>query len=97
MANKIPNPSKPDELLFNYLNTALTDSGIEDNLLRIPKNEQFEGHDHDPTLTKVVDRRWYERNKHIYPASLWKEFEQSGDFVKKAQARKDTQGNSFFY
>ena len=22
-------------------------------------------------MTKVVDRRWYGRNKHIFPASVW--------------------------
>ena len=29
----------------------------------------------DPTMTKVVDRRWYERNKHIFPASMWETFD----------------------
>ena len=24
---------------------------------------------------KVVNRRWYEKNKHVYPASKWEVFE----------------------
>jgi protein FAM50 len=42
-----------------------------------------------------VDRRWYERNKHIFPASVWEEYTPEKDFTK-AQ-RKDTEGNSFFF
>ena len=55
-------------------------------------NEELEGKDMDPSLTKVVDRRWYEKNKHIFPASLWKEYEAGAGFeactVKKRCARK---------
>ena len=29
----------------------------------------------DSHAGKVVERRWYERNKHIYPASKWKVFD----------------------
>jgi protein FAM50 len=42
-----------------------------------------------------VDRRWYERNKHIYPASSWQEFDPEIDYVN--QIRRDARGNSFFY
>lgn len=45
--------------------------------------------------TKVVDRRWYERNKHIYPASTWQDFDPEMDYAK--QIRKDGGGNTFFY
>jgi protein FAM50 len=38
--------------------------------LQLP-DEELEGFSDDPTLTKVVDRRWFEKNKHIYPPSLW--------------------------
>ncbi|KAM0249661.1 hypothetical protein ACHAQJ_008958 [Trichoderma viride] len=55
----------------------------------------LEGFDEDPTLTKVVDRRWYERHKHIYPASTWQEFDPEMDY--SSQIRKDTGGNTFFF
>ncbi|KAK0637678.1 Protein FAM50A [Lasiodiplodia hormozganensis] len=55
----------------------------------------LEGYNDDPTLTKVVDRRWYERNKHIFPASIWEEFDPNKDYSKGV--RKDAQGNSFFF
>lgn len=55
----------------------------------------LEGAGDDPTITKVVDRRWYERNRHIYPASLWQEFEPEKDYVK--EIRRDLGGNAFFY
>ncbi|EHK49144.1 uncharacterized protein TrAtP1_000254 [Trichoderma atroviride] len=55
----------------------------------------LEGFGEDPTLTKVVDRRWYERHKHIYPASTWQEFDPEVDY--SSQIRKDTGGNTFFF
>lgn len=55
----------------------------------------LEGAGDDPGLTKVVDRRWYERNKHIYPASLWQEFDPEQDYVH--QVRRDQGGNAFFF
>ncbi|CAK7266622.1 hypothetical protein SEPCBS57363_002183 [Sporothrix epigloea] len=55
----------------------------------------LEGASDDPSLTKVVDRRWYERNKHIYPASLWQEFDPEEDYVH--QVRRDQGGNAFFF
>ena len=55
----------------------------------------LEGADEDPLETKVVDRRWYKRNKHIYPASTWQEFDPETDYV--GQVRKDVGGNTFFY
>ncbi|TKA80932.1 hypothetical protein B0A49_00945 [Cryomyces minteri] len=56
---------------------------------------ELEGYHDDATLTKVVDRRWYERNKHIYPASIWEEFDPGKDYSKGI--RKDTEGNAFFF
>jgi protein FAM50 len=58
-------------------------------------DEELEGYDDDPTITKVVDRRWYERNKHIFPASVWEEYHPEKNF-SKAQ-RKDAEGNAFFF
>jgi len=55
----------------------------------------LEGANEDPTFTKVVDRRWYERNKHIYPASMWQEFDPEKDYT--SEVRRDTGGNTFFF
>lgn len=71
----------------NPLSSANKDSLVDINTL--------EGADDDPTLTKVVDRRWYERNKHIYPASMWQEFDPEKDYL--SEVRKDTGGNTFFF
>ncbi|KAK8166577.1 XAP5, circadian clock regulator-domain-containing protein [Phyllosticta citrichinensis] len=59
------------------------------------EDTSLEGFDDDPTLTKVVDRRWYERNKHIYPASIWEEYDPNKDY--SSSIRKDQEGNSFFF
>jgi len=56
---------------------------------------QLEGASDDPTFTKVVDRRWYQRNKHIYPASVWQEFDPEKDYSK--EIRRDPGGNAFFF
>jgi len=95
----VPDPTRPDHPLFDYANTATSKKSSEETpLLRAPKLEDLEGKDHDPGLTKVVDRRWYERNKHIYPASLWKEFEIGKGFEEKmAKSRRDAEGNAFFF
>ena len=58
-------------------------------------DEDLEGFNDDPLLTKVVDRRWYERNKHIFPASVWEEFDPAKDYT--TAIRKDMQGNAFFF
>jgi len=55
----------------------------------------LEGYNDDPELTRVVDRRWYERNKHIFPASTWEEFELNRDY--SSGVKKDRQGNAFFF
>ncbi|KAH7035778.1 XAP5, circadian clock regulator-domain-containing protein [Microdochium trichocladiopsis] len=55
----------------------------------------LEGASDDPSWTKVVDRRWYERNKHIYPASTWREFDPEKDY--RQEIRRDLGGNTFFY
>ncbi|KAL6891654.1 XAP5, circadian clock regulator domain-containing protein [Trichoderma longibrachiatum] len=62
---------------------------------RQPDISTLEGYNEDPTLTKVVDRRWYERHKHIFPASTWQEFDPEMDY--STQIRKDNGGNTFFF
>lgn len=55
----------------------------------------LEGANDDPTQTKVVDRRWYERHKHIYPASTWQDFDPEKDYT--SEVRRDGGGNTLFY
>ncbi|KAI4124731.1 MAG: hypothetical protein LQ338_004649 [Usnochroma carphineum] len=60
-----------------------------------PSDANLEGANDDPNFTKVVDRRWYERNKHIFPASVWEEFDPTKDYSKGM--RRDAEGNAFFF
>jgi protein FAM50 len=55
----------------------------------------LEGFGSDPNSTKVVDRRWYEKNKHIFPASTWEDFDPTKDYT--SYVRKDVNGNAFFF
>lgn len=61
----------------------------------LPDIRSLEGASDDPTFTKVVDRRWYQRNKHIYPASVWQEFDPDKDY--QTEIRRDPGGNAFFF
>ncbi|KAM7184850.1 putative DUF890 domain containing protein [Rhypophila sp. PSN 637] len=61
----------------------------------LPDIRSLEGASDDPTFTKVVDRRWYQRNKHIYPASVWQEFDPEKDY--QSEIRRDPGGNAFFF
>jgi protein FAM50 len=79
--------------LFDY--AATVQAGAEESLIRVPGKEKLEGHDHDPDFTKVVDRRWYEKNKHIYPASTWKEYK-AGE-MDSSGGKTDLEGNAFFF
>lgn len=58
-------------------------------------DDLLEGYSDDPTATKVVGRKWYERNKHIFPASVWQEYDPDKDY--SYNVRKDGQGNVFFF
>lgn len=60
----------------------------------IPDSE-LEGFDRDPSLLRVVDRRWYEKNKHIYPMSVWEDFDPAKDYSNGG--KKDREGNAFFF
>lgn len=56
---------------------------------------QLEGADHDPNWVKVVDRQWYEKHKHVYPASIWQDYHPGLDY--STGVRRDPDGNSYFY
>lgn len=58
-------------------------------------NEEPEVGTEDPALTKVVDRRWYERNKHIFPASVWSNYDPNVNY--KGMIRRDREQNSYFF
>ncbi|KAK9238862.1 XAP5, circadian clock regulator-domain-containing protein [Lipomyces kononenkoae] len=50
----------------------------------------FEHPDEDIKRTKVVHRNWYEKNKHIFPASIWREFDPEVDYT--TLVLRDSQG-----
>jgi protein FAM50 len=58
-------------------------------------DSELEGFGDDPGLTRVVDRRWYERNKHVFPASTWEEYDPNKDY--STAIRKDALGNAMFF
>lgn len=90
-----PKPRSDDEVdLTNYDPLSKPSKKEKEKTVGLPE-EELEGYDDDPTITKVVDRRWYERNKHIFPASVWEEFDPTKEYSKAN--RKDTEGNSFFF
>ncbi|KAF9893262.1 hypothetical protein FE257_011692 [Aspergillus nanangensis] len=98
IANRVPSYSQTGGLLFDYSNKPAPAAPATDDPLSRSRDEQLEGADNDPILTKVVDRRWYERNKHIFPASLWREYEPGEEFEEKMRSNKrDASGNSFFF
>ena len=82
------------EVEFNPI-TVPGKSAQNNNVQQLPADDHLEGSQDDPIYTKVVDRRWYERNKHIFPASTWEDFDPGKDYSNAV--RKDTQGNSFFF
>lgn len=88
----IPETPSDNSNLSSALSTAA--SRAQAKAQQIP-DSALEGYNDDPELTRVVDRRWYERNKHIYPASTWEEFELNRDY--SSSVKKDRQGNAFFF
>ncbi|KAJ5760354.1 hypothetical protein N7520_007510 [Penicillium odoratum] len=97
IANRVPSFSKTGGLLFDYTNKPPPERSNDESLYR-PNDHPLEGADKDSAETKVVDRRWYEKNKHIYPASLWNEYEPGKEFEEKmSSTRRDAQGNTFFF
>ncbi len=87
----------PPKAAADDSNNKEASKGLSKPSTRVPLTDlsTLEGADDDPIETKVVDRRWYERNKHIYPASTWQEFDAEMDY--SSQIRKDMGGNTFFY
>jgi protein FAM50 len=71
------------------------ESASSDVLSRPADIHTLEGAADDPTFTKVVDRRWYQRNKHIYPASVWQDFDPEKNY--QSEIRRDLGGNTFFF
>ncbi|KAE8356346.1 XAP5, circadian clock regulator-domain-containing protein [Aspergillus coremiiformis] len=98
IANRVPSFSRAGGLMFDYSDKPPATAPTNDGPLSRPSNDQLEGADKDSASTKVVDRRWYERNKHIYPASLWREYEPGPEFEEKMRTTKrDALGNTFFF
>ncbi|KAL9613902.1 MAG: hypothetical protein Q9167_001580 [Letrouitia subvulpina] len=85
-------PEPPD---YDPISRPGKNNSKRNNGLVTPADGNLEGVNDDPNHTKVVDRRWYERNKHIFPASVWEEFDPGKDYSKGM--RRDAQGNSFFF
>lgn len=83
-------PEQPPEQASGLL----TADQLRDQPAPIPDSE-LEGFDRDPSLVKVVDRRWYEKNKHIYPMSVWADFDPAKDYSDGG--KKDREGNAFFF
>ncbi|KAG5947921.1 hypothetical protein E4U59_006171 [Claviceps monticola] len=84
--------SEPMRIKTSQLSTAATRAAAAKNLVDI---NTLEGVADEPVRTKVVDRRWYDRNKHIYPASTWQEFDPEMDYM--SEVRKDNGGNTYFF
>ena len=87
----------PDQVPDDYDPLSLPSSKTKqkNNGQVTPADRHLEGVDSDPNFTKVVDRRWYERNKHIFPASAWEEYDPTKDYAKGV--RTDAEGNAFFF
>ena len=83
----------PDSEDYNPISLPSTKSKVSGQVTAA--DAHLEGVHDDPNLTKVVDRRWYERNKHIFPASVWEEYDPGKKYEGKI--RTDTKGNAFFF
>ncbi|KAG4422614.1 hypothetical protein IFR04_004235 [Cadophora malorum] len=90
--NSTPIPEPTEAENYNPLSTPSTKPKTPTETV---DNSELEGINDDPTITKVVDRRWYERNKHIFPASVWQEFDPEKDYQK--EVKRDLGGNAFFF
>ncbi|KAI4108832.1 MAG: hypothetical protein L6R37_000830 [Teloschistes peruensis] len=91
-----PEPSSPSyNPLTHHPSKPLPKNPTTTNTTIPSDPTNLEGATTDPTFTKVVDRRWYERNKHIFPASVWEEFDPGRDYSKGM--RRDGEGNAFFF
>jgi len=77
------------------VSTAASKASKTQTLSSVVPDADLEGFGSDPNSTKVVDRRWYEKNKHIFPASTWEDFDPTKDYT--SHVRKDVNGNAFFF
>ncbi|KAJ4316399.1 hypothetical protein N0V94_005471 [Neodidymelliopsis sp. IMI 364377] len=91
-ATPVSNPAEEEANAAKY--DPLNSNKNKDKESSFPDHD-LEGYNDDPTVTKVVDRRWYEKNKHIFPASVWEEY--SPDKIYTKAQRKDAEGNQFFF
>ena len=98
LSSTTPDSRSPSPTLDDYdpvsLPSKKSKRGVNNGQVT-PADRGLEGINDDPNFTKVVDRRWYERNKHIFPASVWEEFDPTKDYAKGV--RKDAEGNAFFF
>ncbi|KFZ09909.1 hypothetical protein V502_08409, partial [Pseudogymnoascus sp. VKM F-4520 (FW-2644)] len=83
-----PAPTTSDEIPENY-NPLSRPSNTKSAAPATVPIADLDGANDDPTFTKVVDRRWYERNKHIYPASVWQEFDPEKDYQTEAVGEEE--------
>ncbi len=93
-----PSPISSDDQHFDPISVPSKTNKIRTNnhgQVTAADKRHLEGVNDDPNFTKVVDRRWYERNKHIFPASVWEEFDPGKDYANGV--RKDAEGNAFFF
>lgn len=88
-------PSRPEAEDRQAADPLTTTASKAAAIKALPDISTLEGATDDPNLTKVVDRRWYEKNKHIYPASSWHNFDPEKDYSK--EVRRDTGGNAYFF
>ncbi|MDI1486513.1 MAG: hypothetical protein OHK93_005744 [Ramalina farinacea] len=88
-------PAAESETNFDPLSLPGKTTKTKNTGLVTATDDDLEGYDDDPNFTKVVDRRWYEKNKHIFPASMWEEYDPAKDYP--AEVRRDALGNSFFF
>ena len=96
--SRSPSPeehSMSDDYHSESISNKTERTNVKYNGLVTQADRYLEGATDDPNFTKVVDRRWYERNKHIFPASVWEEFEPGKDYANGV--RKDAEGNAFFF
>lgn len=88
-------PSTPAPIDLDTYNPLSVPGKTPKEPVKVADISSLEGVDDDPTFTKVVDRRWYERNKHIFPASVWQEFDPDKDYQNAV--KRDVGGNAFFF
>lgn len=54
---------------------------------------EIPGADHNPNITKVIDKHWFEKNRHVYPVTIWEYFDSQKDY--STAIRRDVHGNPY--